>query len=130
MAIQQARLPFYRTVVAQAQRIEIVADAIHFAYAPVHRLLKEQVEQNKPWLEGIAEQVAGRRLSVRAELTAGAAAPPAAAGTAPPAEAVPKRPERDLRSAVLADETVQALLGIFPAEIRSVEEIDRGREGK
>jgi hypothetical protein len=45
-------------------------------------------------------------------------------------EPVSRRGERDLRGAVLADDTVQALLGIFPAEIRSVEEIDPRGERK
>ncbi|MGE5359096.1 MAG: DNA polymerase III subunit gamma/tau [Bacteroidales bacterium] len=121
--IQQARLPFYRTVVAQAQRIDIVGDRIVFSFAPVHRMLKEQVEQNRGWLESQAEQAAGRHLGVHSQFGAGAATEetPASKPAAPgPARGV----DRDLRGAVLANDTVQALLGIFPAEIRSVEEID------
>ncbi len=122
--IEQARAVFYRTVVAQAQRIEITAEGILFAFAPVHRLLKEQVEQNKAWLESVAERVAGRRMPVQSQLSAagnGAAAP----GTAPAAPTAdqPPRAERDLRAAALNDAGVQALLGVFPAEIRLVEEI-------
>ncbi len=127
--IQQVRLPFYRTVVAQAQRIDIIGDRIIFSFSPVHRMLKEQVEQNKAWLESQAEQAAGRHLAVQSQFgpASGAQETSASKGATPEQ---PRRQERDLRGAVLADDTVQALLGIFPAEIRSVEEIDPRGERK
>ncbi len=122
-SIEQARAVFYRTVVAQAQRIETTQDTILFVFAPVHRLLKEQVEQNRAWLESLAVRAAGRRVSVQSQLLAAGASEPA--GTTPAnAEQRPKRAERDLRAVALGDEGVQALLGTFPAEIRLVEEID------
>ena len=122
-AIEQARAVFYRTVVAQAQRIERTGDAILFVFAPVHRLLKEQVDQHRAWLESLAERAAGRRLAVQSQLLAAGSGE--AAGTAAAnGEQRPKPEERDLRAVALSDEGVQALLGVFPAEIRLVEEID------
>jgi DNA polymerase-3 subunit gamma/tau len=121
-SIEQARAVFYRTVVAQAQRIETTGDRVLFVFAPVHRLLKEQVEQNRAWLESLAERAAGRRMSVQSQLLAAGsgepAIPPAASG-----DQSPPRAEGDLRAVVLNDAGVQALLGLFPAEIRAVEEI-------
>jgi len=121
-SIEQARAVFYRTVVAQAQRIEVTDATILFVFAPVHRVLKEQVEQNRAWLESLAERAAGRRLSVQSELL-GAGARPSAPGSAKGGER-PRRAEQDLRAVALGDEGVQALLGRFPAEIRLIEEIE------
>ena len=127
-SIEQARAVFYRTVVAQAQRIEATGDTILFVFAPVHRLLKEAVEQNRAWLESLAERAVGRRMAVQSQLLAAngseAPAPAAAAGAEQPV----RRTERDLRAIALGDGGVQALLGAFPAEIRMVEEIDPSRE--
>jgi DNA polymerase-3 subunit gamma/tau len=116
---------FYNTVVAQAQRIEVGADAITFAFLPTHRALREQFDGTRAWLETTAERVAGRRISV----TAVQAAP--SAGTAPAqplpsaAPAAPKAPAgtRDLRAEALDSSAVQAMLEVFPAEISDVEEM-------
>ena len=128
-AIEQARAVFYRTVVAQAQRIERTGDAILFVFAPVHRLLKEQVEQNRAWLESLAERAAGRRLAVQSQLLAAGSGEPAGTAAAN-GDRRPKGEERDLRAVALSDEGVQALLGVFPAEIRLVEEIDPHRKNE
>ena len=120
--IEQARAVFYRTVVAQAQRIEAAEDAFLFVFAPVHRLLKEQVEQNAAWLQSLAERVAGRRMAIRSQLlpNGGDVVPQGAPGANGEPE---RRAERDLRSVALNDANLQALLSRFPAEIRLVEEI-------
>jgi DNA polymerase-3 subunit gamma/tau len=116
---------FYNTVVAQAQLIEVAADAIKFAFLPTHRALREQFEGTRAWLETAAERVAGRRNSVTAVQAA------ASAGTAPAqpspsaTPAAPKVPAgtRDLRAEALDSSAVQAMLEVFPAEISDVEEM-------
>jgi hypothetical protein len=98
-------------------------------------------------LEQIARQVAGRPVQVVAveeeedEPAAatesaeapGAGAPPGAGvpargGAGPSGAAAPAVPAQDPRSALreraLAHDAVQAMLDVFPAEIRDVEEID------
>jgi len=117
-AIEQQRAVLYRTLVAQATRIDFDQDVV-FEFAPIHRLLKEQVEQNKAWLESVAQQAAGRPVRVRAELLD--------ANAGGPAPGPVKRTDGELRAAALADAGVQALLGVFPAEIRAVEELDPPR---
>jgi len=114
---------FYNTVVAQAQRIEVAADAITFAFLPTHRALREQFDEARPWLETTAERVAGRRMSVTAVQagTAGGAQPPGASAT--PAAPVTPAAARDLRAEALSSSAVQAMLEVFPAEIRDVEEM-------
>jgi DNA polymerase-3 subunit gamma/tau len=121
-SIEQARAVFYRTVVAQAQRIETTADTILFVFAPVHRLLKEQVDQNRAWLETLAARAAGRRMAVQSQLLApGTTDAPGAAGAG--GESPARGADRDLRAVALGDAGVQALLGTFPAQISVVEEI-------
>ena len=118
---------FYNTVVAQAQRIEVAADVITFSFLPAHRALREQFDEARAWLETTAERVSGRRIAVTAvqaaASTAATAAPAAAQGVAaPPAPAKPAG-ARDLRAEALSSSAVQAMLEVFPAEIRDVEEM-------
>ena len=117
---------FYNTVVAQAQRIDVADDGITFTFLPTHRALREQFEQTRPWLESTAERVAGRRIAVRAAQAASAPEPPAAgapAATAEPEASPPPAQTRDLKAEAMASSAVQAMLDVFPAEIRDVEEM-------
>jgi hypothetical protein len=115
---------FYNTVVAQAQRIEVAADVITFSFLPTHRALREQFDETRAWLETTAERVSGRRIAVTAVQATASTAPPAAAQgpAAPPAPAKPAG-ARDLRAEALSSSAVQAMLEVFPAEIRDVEEM-------
>ena len=118
-AIRKGNKTLYSTAVAQAYRVEVGEDTVTFSFGPQHRVMAQQIEQKRGWLEGLAEQVAGRRLRVvirEADVPA-----TAAAETAAPAVAADK--ER-LRERALAETAVQAMLDVFPAEIRDVEEID------
>ncbi|RPI49418.1 MAG: hypothetical protein EHM55_23800 [Acidobacteria bacterium] len=92
-----------------------------FAFLPAHRILREQVEQNRPWLEQIAAGVAGRKIAVGAAQAEPAADAPKAVGAAA-GESGSKPP--DLKTAAMADSAVQAMLDVFPAEIENVEEIE------
>ena len=132
---------FYNMVVAQAQKIEVAGDRVTFSFAANQRTLRDTFEQNKPWLEGLAQQVAGRKVTfacVQTEGVAQAVAPPAPQPPGPgnpptsssPARVVADKGESDdsakksaLRERALADAGVQALLEVFPAEIRDVEEM-------
>jgi DNA polymerase-3 subunit gamma/tau len=120
---------FYNTVAAQAQRIDVADDTIAFTFLPTHRALRDQFEQARPWLEAVAERVAGRPVKVIALQAPGAsqAAPdpaPPPAGAAPAEKEAPAAPaKRDLKAEALASSAVQAMLEVFPAEIRDVEEM-------
>jgi hypothetical protein len=122
LEIRKTKAAFYNTVVAQAQRIEFGPDRVTFSFLPTHRALREQLEQKRQWLEQLASTVAGKRMTVVAEQVeviapAKAKEPVAARGPAPPKSS-------DLKSAAMADSTVQAMLDVFPAEIENVEEIE------
>jgi DNA polymerase-3 subunit gamma/tau len=109
---------FYNTVVAQAQKIEVTEDRVTFTFLPAHRALREQFEQVGPWLESTAGRLAGRKIAVVAMQAPGSGAGSGDATARPPAP-----PADDARSEALASPAVQALLDVFPAEIRDVEEI-------
>jgi DNA polymerase-3 subunit gamma/tau len=112
---------FYNTVVAQAQRIDVTAERITFSFLPTHKALREQFDQTRPWLEAAAERLAGRKVgvvAVQADAAPGQSAP-AAAPAAPPADAA----KRDLKAEAMSSSAVQAVLDVFPAEIRDVEEM-------
>ena len=118
--IRKSKAVFYNTVVAQAQTIEVAAGRVTFTFAAGQRTIRDVFEQNRPWLESVARQVAGRQIAV-ASLQSGenGAAPP------PPAAEAPVASDRKaaLKAQALADASVQAMLEVFPAEIRDVEEV-------
>jgi hypothetical protein len=114
--IQKGKPTFYGMVVAQAFRIDFEGDTISFAFSATHRMLREQLEQNRAWLEGLAARVAGRRMSV-SSVQADGPTPGAAA------DSEKDRKAPDLKAEALANPGVQALLEMFPAEIRDVEEL-------
>jgi hypothetical protein len=117
--IRKAKKYLYGTVVAQAQRIDVSGDRITFTFTPVQSALRAQLEQNRPWLESLASELAGRRMTVASDqaATPGSATPPEKV-TVPPDD----RKAR-LRAEALADEGVQAMLDVFKTEIRDVEEM-------
>jgi hypothetical protein len=125
---------FYNMVVAQAQKIEVAQDRVSFTFSPTQRTLFGALEQHRAWLEGLAQQLAGRRIAIVGVQEAAAPEP----GTPSPAAATSDAPghaasgtavnagdarKSTLREQALADAGVQALLEVFPAEIRDVEEM-------
>jgi hypothetical protein len=116
--IRKSKTVFYNTVVAQAQKIEVSGDRVLFTFSPSQRTLRDMFEQNRSWLETVVQQVAGRQISVvSAHSEAGAVALPSA-----DTQAKADR-KTALKEQALADAGVQALLEVFPAEIRDVEEM-------
>jgi DNA polymerase-3 subunit gamma/tau len=113
---------FHGTVIAQAQRIDVEGDRVTVVFAPQHRALRATLEQTRPWLETVATQLAGRRMTVTA--SEGSAVPSGArqgGASAAPASAEPDR-KAVLREQALADSGVQAMLDVFGGEIKEVEE--------
>ena len=141
--IRKSKTVFYNTVVAQAQKIEVSGERVTFTFGAAQRALREMFEPQRGWLESIAQQIAGRRIAVAGVLAdasgATASSGPAASSAAPSASDekssdgklsgghAPDRKPADKKSALkeqaLNDAGVQALLEVFPAEIRDVEEM-------
>lgn len=133
--IKKTKAVFYNMVVAQAQKIEVAGDRVTFTFSPTQRTLCDTVDQHKAWLEGLAQQLAGRRIAVVGVQGEAAPAPSRAApkaetpgdatlaNVAAPLNAGDSSKKSTLREQALADAGVQALLEVFPAEIRDVEEM-------
>jgi len=113
---------FYNTVVAQAQKIDVADDRVTFSFLPAHRALREQFEQARSWLEVMANRLAGRRITVVA-VQSDAPASSAGQPPAPAAVAEESGTKRDLKAEALSSAAVQAMLEVFPAEIRDIEEM-------
>ena len=114
---------FYNMVVAHAQSVEVTGDRVAFTFLPTQRALREQFDQTRPWLEVAAERLTGRKVSV-------VAVQAATEGTAPVVDSAPAEPaqptqpaKKDLKAQALASSTVQAVLDVFPSQIRDVEEL-------
>jgi hypothetical protein len=122
--IKKAKAVFYNMVVAQAQKIDVGGDRVTFSFTAAQRALKDQFEQQKPWLEALAQSIAGRRItmtSAQAEATAVKASGAPADSASADRQSAEKKTA--LREQALADAGVQTLLEVFPAEIRDVEEM-------
>ncbi len=119
--LKRTRSAFFGMVASHAQTVECDGRRLVFTFGPQHDHLRAQIDARRADLEQLAQQVAGRRVPVvtmrGVAPTEGEDAPKLQVPVqAPPADA-------DLRTRALADENVQALLEIFPAEIKGVEEM-------
>jgi len=135
--IKKSKAVFYNMVVAQAQKIEVAGDRVTFTFSPMQRTLSSTLEQHRAWLEGLAQRLAGRRMAIVGVQGEASSSPSSTSSTSPPGPGV-DAPGHDasgpavsagearkstLREQALADAGVQALLEVFPAEIRDVEEM-------
>jgi len=120
---KKTRGALFGSVVGQAQSIDIEGEKVIFRFTDAQKFVADLVWQNKDWLEKLALQVVGRRLSVIAESTgAGAGTPPGRGGAR---DADRARQSADLKAAAMNTPTVQAILEIFPAEITDVTELKK-----
>jgi DNA polymerase-3 subunit gamma/tau len=117
--IRASNAIMYNALIAQAQRMQVDGDRIVLVFAASQKI-GPTFDKYKPALEAIATKLAGRRITVVAEVgdPANGAGEPAAA---PAADS--DRRKSALREQALGDPGVQALLEVFPAEIRDVEEM-------
>jgi DNA polymerase-3 subunit gamma/tau len=120
--IKRSKGVLYNMVIAQAQKIEVAGDRLTFTFAPMQRTLRDTLEQNRAWLEATAQQIAGRRIAIVSAHSDAATATGAAGDTAA-AEKKSAEKKTALREQAMADTGVQAMLEVFPAEIRDVEEM-------
>jgi DNA polymerase-3 subunit gamma/tau len=120
--IQKLKKFFYGTVVAQAH-IEFEHDRVVFRFGPQHRALRQQLDQMRTWLEEVATRLAGHRMAVvGADAGAAASGKAAQAGRATEAPKEPDDRQAVLKQQALSDSGVQAMLDVFAAEIKEVEE--------
>ena len=120
--IKAAKSTFYNLVVASAYRIDVGSTGIVFTFLPNQKNAKSQCDEQKAWLQSIAEKVAGRPVPVSiavADAGTQPAPPPALPVSASPAS---KSSPEDLKAEAMANSTVQAVLEIFPVDKTTIEE--------
>jgi DNA polymerase-3 subunit gamma/tau len=115
--IRKSNSMLYNTVVVQAQRMEVTADRIVLTFAAAQKI-GPAFDKYRPLLEAVATRLAGRKIAVVSETSAKEPGDDSAAGRLGEAER-----KSALKEEALADAGVQALLEVFPAEIRDVEEM-------
>jgi DNA polymerase-3 subunit gamma/tau len=111
--IRSANPVMYNALIVQAQSMDVTGDRVVLRYAQSQKIAAT-FDKYKPQVESIASKLAGRKVTVVAETAAPAARPDAAKEIAERKSAV--------REEALADSGVQALLEVFPAEIRDVDD--------
>ncbi|MEX2271088.1 MAG: DNA polymerase III subunit gamma/tau [Vicinamibacterales bacterium] len=116
--IRKQKKMLHGTVIAQAQRIELAGDTLTFMFAPAHKLLRSQLDQQRPALEAIASEAAGRKIAIK---TIEGQPAPGSGGAASDED----RRKAELKRKALEQPNVQSVLDVFGAEIQEVEEIDR-----
>jgi hypothetical protein len=116
--VRRVKKFFHGTVIAMAQKIDVDGDRIVFTFGPHHRALRGQLDQTRPWLEDVASRLAGRRMAITTVEGAPAASKEPGARAAAP---VDERKDA-LKQQALEDSGVQAMLDVFAAEIKDVEE--------
>jgi len=101
----------------------VSVEGVVFAFLPTHRSLRERFEETRPWIEAAAERLAGRRMTVRSIQVEGGAAPSVPPATPADDGAAASNGRKDLKAEAMAAPAVQAVLEVFPAEIKDVEEL-------
>jgi DNA polymerase-3 subunit gamma/tau len=123
--VQKSKKFFYGTVMLQAQGLEFEADRVVLAFSPKDRALRQQLEQTRTWLEDLATRLSGRKMAVVAvegDAPTAKAGQPARGNEASGADNSAPDRQTALRQQALADSGVQAMLDVFAAEIKEVEE--------
>lgn len=121
--IRAAKNTLYSLAIAQAQRIDISHEAVTFTFASNQNVARTQLEQNREWLEAAAARLAGRRVTIAVVQSGPGESAATDSDRTGSAEPAPVPAKRDLKAEALSSTGVQALLDVFPAEIRDVEEM-------
>jgi hypothetical protein len=85
-------------------------------------MLGDQVAQLKGWLEELATGLAGRRMTVAADVAKGE---PGSSPSRAAARVAAAEPARDLKAEAMKDPVLQSLLDVIPAEVKDVTELKK-----
>jgi hypothetical protein len=106
---------FYNTIVMSARRIDVIDGRVTFVFGQRPATLAATFEQQRASVQEIATTIAGRAMEIAA--TEERDATPAASSSAATST------QDKLKASVMSEPAVQAMLDVFPAEIRDVEEM-------
>src|SRR4051812_15041181 len=128
--IRSGKKILYELSIACAQRIDGTDQAGTFTFGANQNAARGNLQQSRPGVEAAAQRPAGRRLHLALPQSAAAAAPASEPVSAPEprpvaASTAPDKPKgaRDLKAEAMSSSAVQAMLDVFPAEIRDIEEM-------
>ena len=120
--LKASKSTFYNLVVASAYRIDVAPSGIVFSFLPNQKNAKSQCDEQKAWLQSIAEKVAGRPVPVSIAVADAGTAPAPAPASPVSASSTQKSSPDDLKAEAMANSTVQAVLEIFPVDKTTIEE--------
>jgi DNA polymerase-3 subunit gamma/tau len=122
--LKSSKSTFYNLVVASAFRIDAAQTGVTFTFLVNQKNAKSQCDEQKSWLQSIAEKVAGKPVPVSIAVAEGGAQPaPAPASPAALASPASRASSADeLKAEAMANSTVQAVLEIFPVDKTTIEE--------
>src|SRR3954464_2067302 len=128
--IRSGKKILYELSIACAQRIDVTGDAVTFTFGANQNAARGNLEQSRTWIESAAQRLAGHRINIVVAQSQSAAAPASEPVSAPEprpvaASTAPDKPKgaRDLKAEAMSSSAVQAMLDVFPAEIRDIEEM-------
>ena len=127
--VKSGKSTFYNLVVASAYRIDASPAGITFAFLPNQKNAKSQCEEQKAWLQSIAERITGKPVPFLVVVADAGAQPTPVSASAREQSAELRRDglgqkssAEDVKAEAMANSTVQALLEIFPVEKTTIEE--------
>jgi DNA polymerase III subunit gamma/tau len=127
--LKSGKSTFYNLVVASAYRIDASPSGITFVFLPNQKNAKGQCEEQKAWLQSIAEKVVGKPVPVSVVVSEGAQSPLPGSASAREQSGELRRDVRleqrspdELKAEAMANSTVQAVLEIFPVEKTTIED--------
>ena len=130
--ISATRSFFYKTVVAQAQKIDVTDERVTFTFLPTHKALRAEFEQKRGWIEAAVERLSGRKIPVTAVQSSSDDGPgggqaagvkSGATGSGDSGVAPGTTGASDAKQEAMASPAMRDLLDVFPAQIRNVEEL-------
>jgi hypothetical protein len=86
-------------------------------------MMADQVTQHRAWLEDLASGLAGRRVTVAADVAKGVPGAPAGREAAGPSTQAPAG--RDLKAEAMRDPVLQSLLDVIPSEVKDITELNK-----
>jgi hypothetical protein len=111
----------YNTLIASARRVEVNDGVITFVFGLRPSTLQGQFEAQRASLEEIATTLAGRPMRIKTLDEKDGA--PGSGGSGGPRPGAASADQDKLKAAVMSEPAVQAMLDVFPAEIKDVEEM-------
>ena len=122
--VRKVKKFFYGTVIAQAQRIDVEDDRVVFTFGPQHRAAQVAARTAAAAARNHRDPAVGPQDDDRCRRRDARRAPdPARRRPRPPARGAGDEKKAALREQALADSGVQAMLDVFAAEIKDVEEM-------